>query len=33
MEKVNQAVADALETHRSIRILGDLPTEMLSQLS
>ncbi|KAJ5593622.1 hypothetical protein N7537_010526 [Penicillium hordei] len=30
MEKVNQAVSDALETHRSIRILGDLPTEKLN---
>jgi hypothetical protein len=30
MEKVNEAVSDALETHRSIRILGDLPTEKLN---
>ncbi|KAJ6041424.1 uncharacterized protein N7446_010686 [Penicillium canescens] len=31
MEKVNQAVSDALATHRSIRILGDLPTEKLNR--
>ncbi|CAG8197169.1 unnamed protein product [Penicillium salamii] len=30
MENINQAVSDALETHRSIRILGDLPTEKLN---
>ncbi|KAJ5341238.1 hypothetical protein N7541_010362 [Penicillium brevicompactum] len=30
MEKVNQTVSDALETHHSIRILGDLPTEKLN---
>ncbi|CAG8243760.1 unnamed protein product [Penicillium salamii] len=30
MENINQAVSDALETHRSNRILGDLPTEKLN---
>ena len=30
MEKVNQTVSDALETHHSIRILGELPTEKLN---
>ena len=30
MDKVNQAVLDALESHKSIRILGDLPTEKLN---
>lgn len=30
MDKVNQTVLDALETHESIRILGDLPTEKLN---
>lgn len=30
MEKVNQIVLDALEEHKSIRILGELPTEKLN---
>ncbi|CEO59387.1 hypothetical protein PMG11_04063 [Penicillium brasilianum] len=30
MEKVNQIVRDALEDHKSIRILGELPTEKLN---
>ncbi|KAJ5115418.1 hypothetical protein NUU61_001177 [Penicillium alfredii] len=29
MEEVNRVISDAIKTHHSIRILGDLPTERL----
>lgn len=30
MEEVNRVILDAIEEHRSIRILGDLPTKQLN---